>query len=133
LLANTHKRYIVNLPYHHRISANLAVANLDIEALGVTKMSNSSSSKRSAFAAHQLYPPHLRQLVEDTVKSFDDKWLLPPVEGEPFDSEKACLARLQAFAFSEDFAVVTTASKAKRVRFACIHHSSRTRNWRKLK
>ena len=80
MLANTHKRYIVDLPYHHRISANLAVANLDlavanldIEALGITKMSNSSSSEYPTFAAYQLCPPHLRQLVEDTVKSFNDK------------------------------------------------------------
>jgi hypothetical protein len=36
--------------------------------------------------AHQIRPPHLRQLAEDTVKSFDDKWLLPPVEGELFDA-----------------------------------------------
>ena len=122
MLANTHKWYITDLPCRHHISTDLAVANLDlavanldIEALGVAKMSNSSSSERPAFAAHQLCPPHLRQLVEDTVKSFDDKWLLPPVEGEPFNSEKACLTCLQAFAFSEGFAVVTTASKTKRV------------------
>src|SRR5436853_4890105 len=96
-------------------------------------MSSSSSSERPAFVAHQLCPPHLRQLVEDTVKSFDDKWLLPPVEGELFDSGKACLARLQAFAFSQGFAVVTTASNADRVRFACIHHGDNTKNWRRLK
>jgi len=73
LLVNTHKRYIINLPYHHRISANLAVANLNIEALSITKISKSSSPELSVFVAHQLYPPHLRKLIEDTVKSFDDK------------------------------------------------------------
>jgi hypothetical protein len=114
LLANTHKWYIIDLPCCHHVSTDLAVANLDlvianldlaianldIEDLGVAKMSRSSSPERPAFVAHQLCPPHLRRLVEDTVKSFDDKWLLPPVEGETFDTEKACLARLQVFAFS---------------------------------
>ena len=95
-------------------------------------MSNSFFSERPAFVAHQLCPPHLRQLVEDTVKSFDDKWLLPPVEGELFDSGKACLACLQGFALSQGFAVVTTASKAKRFRFACIYYGGKTKNWRKL-
>jgi hypothetical protein len=110
LLANTYKWYIIDLPCRHHISTDLAVANLDlavanldIEALGVAKMSRSSperSLERPAFVAYQLCPPHLRQLVEDTAKSFDDKWLLPPVKGELFDSGKAYLARLQAFAFS---------------------------------
>jgi hypothetical protein len=94
LLANTHKRYIVDLSHRYHISINLAVANLDIEVLSVAKMSNSFSSKRPAFAAYPLCPPHLRQLVEDTAKSFDDKWLLPPVKGEPFDSGNTCLVRL---------------------------------------
>ena len=133
MLANTHKRYKVDLPYRHRISANLTVANLDIEALGVAKMSKSSSPEPPVFVAHQLCPPHLRQLVEDTVKSFDDKWLLPPVEGERFDSGKTCLARLQGFALSQGFAVVTIASEAKRFRFTYIHYSGKTKNWRKLK
>jgi len=73
LLANTHKRYKVNLPYRYCISVNLTVANLDIEALGVAKMSKSSLPEFPVFVAHQLYPPYLRQLVEDTVKSFDNK------------------------------------------------------------
>jgi len=95
-------------------------------------MFKSSSHEPSVFIAHQLCPPHLRQLVEDTVKSFDDKWLLPPVEGELFDSGKACLACLQGFALSQGFAVVTTASKAKRFRFAYIYYGGKTKNWRKL-
>ena len=73
LLANTHKRYKVDLPYRHRISVNLTVANLDIEALSIIKISKSSSPKLPVFITHQLCPPYLRQLIKDTVKSFDDK------------------------------------------------------------
>src|SRR5436853_7194716 len=95
-------------------------------------MFKSSSHEPSVFIAHQLCPPHLRHLVEDTVKSFDDKWLLPPVEGELFDSGKACLACFQGFALSQGFAVVTTASKAKRSRFAYVYLAGTKKNWRKL-
>lgn len=94
--------------------------------------SRSASPERPVFVAHQLCPRHLRQLVEDTVQSFNNAWLLPPVEGELFDSGKACLARLHGFALSKGFAVVTTAPRAGRYRFACIRHRVNTKNWRKL-
>ena len=54
------------------------------------------------------------------------------MEGEVFDTAKGCLARLQAFAFSQGFAVVTTRSRKERSHFSCIHHGGETRNWRKL-
>jgi hypothetical protein len=95
-------------------------------------MSYSSSPQPTSFVAHPLCPPHLRQLVEDTVQSFDDAWLLPPQDGELFDSGKACLDRLQGFALSRGFAVVTTSSTAGRYRFGCIHRGKETKNWRKL-
>jgi hypothetical protein len=75
----------------------------------------------------------LRKLVEDAVESFDDAWLLSPIEGEIFESGKACLARLQGFALSRGFAVVTTNSRVGRFRFGCIHRGEETKNWRKLK
>jgi len=95
-------------------------------------MSHSSSPEPPSFIAHPLCPPHLRQLVEDTIQSFDDAWLLPPQNGELFDSGKACLDRLQGFALSRGFAVVTTSSTAGRYRFGCIHRGKETKNWRKL-
>ena len=55
------------------------------------------------------------------------------MEGERFDSGKTCLARLQGFALSQGFAVVTIALEVKRFRFAYIHHGGKTKNWRKLK
>ena len=55
------------------------------------------------------------------------------MEGETFDTAKGCLARLQAFAFSQGFAVVTTKSSKERSNFSCIHHGGDTKNWRKLK
>ena len=94
---------------------------------------NLSDPERPVFVAHQLCPPHLRSLVEDTVQAFDESWLCAPVEGEVFESGKACLARLQGFALSKGFAVVTTNSRAGRFRFGCIHHGKESKNWRKFK
>jgi hypothetical protein len=84
------------------------------------------------FAAHPLCPPHLRTIVEDAVEAFDSAWLLPPQQGEVFETAKECMRRLQAYALSKGFAVVTFSSTPKRARFTCIHHGSQPRNTRGL-
>src|ERR1700733_9857902 len=91
-----------------------------------------ASPSPSAFVAHPLCPPHLRTLVEDAVEACESAWLLPPQHGEIFETAKECLRRLQAYALSRGFAVVTLSSKPKRAQFACIHHGAETRNWRGL-
>jgi hypothetical protein len=96
-------------------------------------MSRSSSPEHAIFVIHQLCPPHLRQLVKDAVESFDNAWLLPPLEVELFNSRKAYLARLQDFALSRGFAVVTTNLRVGRFRFSYIHRGEEIKNWRKLK
>jgi hypothetical protein len=98
-------------------------------------MSRSASASPSppVFVAHPLCPPHLRTIVEDAVEAFDSAWLLPPQQGELFETAKECIRRLQAYALSRGFAVVTLTSGPKKARFACIHHSFEPRNWRGLK
>ena len=91
------------------------------------------SSERPVFVAHPLSPPYLRKTVEDAVEAFDNAWLLPPQQGEVFETAKACFRRLQAYALSHGFAVVTITSKKTRAQFANIHYSAVTKNWRKLK
>ena len=66
------------------------------------------------------------------MESFDSSWLLPPQKGEVFQTAKDCLRRLQGYALSRGFAVVTTTSKQSRAQFACIHHRTETKNWREL-
>jgi hypothetical protein len=95
-------------------------------------MSRSSSPERPVFVAHPLCPPHLRNGVEEAIESFDSSWLLPPHEGEVFQIAKDCLCRLQGYALSRGFAVVTTTSKKSRAQFSCIHHGIETKNWREL-
>jgi hypothetical protein len=41
------------------------------------------------FRLHNLRPAHLRNLVENTVQAFNYSRLLPPAEGEIFESDKA--------------------------------------------
>jgi len=84
------------------------------------------------FVAHPLCPPHLRQLVEDMVESFDNAWLLPPQDGEVFTTAKEYLARLRGFALSRGFAGVTRGSDKKRVRVLHVRHGEETKNWREL-
>jgi hypothetical protein len=95
-------------------------------------MSRSFSPERPVFVAHPLCPPHLRNTIEEAVESFDSSWLLPPQQGEVFQTAKDCLRRLQGYALSRGFAVVTTTSKKGRAQFACIHHGPETKNWRDL-
>jgi hypothetical protein len=92
----------------------------------------SSIPEPPVFVANPLCPPHLRKAVEDAVETFDSAWLLPPQSGEVFQTAKDCLRRLQGYALSRGFAVVTTTSKKNRAQFACIHHGAETKNWRGL-
>jgi hypothetical protein len=95
-------------------------------------MSRSFSPERPVFVAHPLCPPHLRNTVKEAVESFNSSWLLPPQKGEVFQTAKDCLRRLQGYALSRGFAVITITSKKSRAQFACIHHRTETKNWREL-
>jgi hypothetical protein len=62
---------------------------------------------------------------------------LNPLEGEPTASKEAALVRLQNWAFTKGFALVTASAKTKnerivRVHFNCVHHKKETRNTRKF-
>ena len=94
--------------------------------------SASASPPPPVFVAHPLCPPHLRSIVEDAIEAFDSAWLVPPQQGELFETAKEYIRRLQAYALSRGFAVVTLTSKPKRARFAYIHYGSEPRNWRGL-
>jgi hypothetical protein len=128
LLAYTHVWYLypsVLFP----CQSDLTVAHLSIESLAA-KMSD----ERPVFVAHPHCPPHLRRQVEDVAQSFDPNWLLPPEEGEIFECANECFHRLQAWAFTRGFAIVTTTSGNEKAcaQFCCVHHSEETKNWRKL-
>jgi hypothetical protein len=55
----------------------------------------------------------------------------PPRKGEIVQSKEAALQRLQDWAFTHGFALVTESSNAERVVYQCSHHKKKTRNSRK--
>ena len=57
--------------------------------------------------------PHLRVIVEDAVKAFDNAWLLPPQQGEVFETAKACLRRLPGCALSRGFALTLCINRTR--------------------
>jgi hypothetical protein len=57
--------------------------------------------------AFQNLPSYLREPFLRAVRVNPLEWLLPPNTDEVFDCSDACLARLQAFALGQGFAVVT--------------------------
>jgi hypothetical protein len=83
----------------------------------------------------QNLPSHHREPFLRAVRTNPLHWLLPPHTDDEFDSSEQCLARLQAFALGQGFAVVTgrvRRDRTARWQFRCIHHSSKTQNHRKL-
>ena len=83
----------------------------------------------------QNLPTHLREPFLRAARTYPLHWLLPPHTDDEFDSSEQCLARLQAFALEQGFAVVTgrvRRDRTPRWQFRCIHHSSKTQNHRKL-
>ena len=102
-------------------------SSIRVLSLGMTR----GKQLRQAHCTHKqfrlLSKAHLRSLVVDTVQAFNDSWLLPSAEGEVFESGKARLARLQGFALSRGFAIVTTASGAGRFRFGYIHNGNKSK------
>src|SRR5436305_747874 len=89
----------------------------------------------TALLTFQNLPIHLREAFLRAVRTNPLPWLLPPHTDDEFESSEQCLARLQAFALGQGFAVVTSRvyrEGTPRWQFRCIHHSSSTRNDRKL-
>ena len=80
------------------------------------------ANERPSFVTHTQCPAYLRKRVEDYADSLPQAWLLSPQAGEVFDQAQDCLARLQGYAFTRGFAVVTTTSKKGRAQFAYIYH-----------
>ena len=91
-----------------------------------------ASSSSSLFEVHPNCPEHLKKLVTEIVRFIKPSYLEEPVHGELFDTKEACLARLQGYALSKGFVVVTLQSKAIDAQFRCIYHAKQPRNTHKL-
>lgn len=62
-----------------------------------------------------------------------DDHLIPPYEGEPFTTAIDAKDRVQDYAFSQEFAIVThNYDKIRQIIvLECTQHRSHTKNWRK--
>jgi hypothetical protein len=79
----------------------------------------------------------LRVQLDAAVAALPPAHRLNPTENEPTDSRDAALARLQDWAFTKGFALVTESAKTHkgrvvRVYLECVHHKKETKNCRKF-
>ena len=77
--------------------------------------------------------PEIAVAIAEAVQALPQAHRSVPRKGESFETPKQALLRLQNWAFTQGFAVVTESRTRDRVRFHCIHHHKKTRNTRKTK
>jgi hypothetical protein len=75
--------------------------------------------------------PLLASQIQQAIKSLPPAHLIMPVTEESFATPDDALQRLQDWAFTQGFAVVTESRNKNRAIFHCIHHKKKTRNSRK--
>ena len=76
--------------------------------------------------------PLLAAQITLATKALPPAHLLTPAHGESFKTPEEAFRRLQDWAFTQGFAVVTESTRKGRVIFQCIHHRKKTRNSRKI-
>jgi hypothetical protein len=72
--------------------------------------------------------PLLASQLQLATSTLTPAHLLTPTTGESFSDHVSALRRLQDWAFTQGFAVVTESVRKGRVIFHCIHHRKTTRN-----
>jgi hypothetical protein len=122
---------------HHSPSAPGRPVSADVDDGGrLSESGRDSSSARPT--AKELKPtrpaaaPQIEVFVRETIDSFPTGWILEPVAGETFDTAQTATRRLQAYAFSCGFAVVSFSGTNERKRYKCVHHAKLPRNTRNL-
>jgi hypothetical protein len=90
-----------------------------------------------AETASDTVTPELVAQLAIAVAALPPAHCLDPVENEPSESREAAFIRLQDWAFTKGFALVTESAKTKnkqvvRVYLDCVHHKNETKNSRKL-
>ena len=75
--------------------------------------------------------PQLNSIIVRAIANIPHAYREPPQAGDVIPRDQA-LERLQAYAFTQGYALVTESSANNRLRLACIHHRASTRNTRRL-
>jgi hypothetical protein len=83
--------------------------------------------------AHPSLAPGIRNRLIEAVRRVPEAWLLPPQEGEVFDTAEEGQQRVLDYSLAAGFqSVGGQGSRAGRKNIWCIHHGDETRNDRKL-
>ena len=89
----------------------------------------------AAWVPHPALDRSLVPAVQKFIDTIPPAHLEPPRDGEQFEVPEEAVERLQNYAFSQGFVVVTGScgsSGNPRKYYRCIHHSTETKNYRKL-
>jgi hypothetical protein len=82
---------------------------------------------------HPNLVPGTRQRVIDAVGLLPRAWLVPPMEGEVFNSAQDAEARVLGYSLAAGFQIVTGQGSTRiRRNFQCKHHGEKPQNNRKL-
>jgi len=85
-----------------------------------------------AWQPHPNLNPSLILVVQRAIDRIPPAHLEPSAEGELFDISSEAYERLQNYAFSQRFQIVTESCEKDRRNYSCIHHKADIKNYRKL-
>jgi hypothetical protein len=74
----------------------------------------------------------LRREIDTTIEAIPEASRVAPQAGSIVSDPNSAFAHLQDWDFTHEYAFVISSSTDIRARFLCIHHTEKTRNFRKL-
>jgi hypothetical protein len=97
----------------------------------MTSIPISQMGLASELTAASTMTPLLAAQIAQATRALPQAHLITPANNESFATPKDALQRLQDWAFTQGFAVVTESTRKGRTIFQCIHHRKKTKNCRK--
>lgn len=105
---------------------------MDYAGTTPTPSRSASPSASVTWIPHPQLPEDQVPRIQRAIDRIPNAHLLPPQRDEVFDTPDDSIIRLQDYAFSQGFAVITSTCGQGRKNYNCIHHADKTRNYRKL-
>ena len=107
--------------------------NISLEVKSDAVFSYVEGDEVISWRPHPELPDGIRNPLIDAVGCLPRKWLMPPKNGEVFDTFLAGQERVLGYSLAAGFQIVGGQGSTKvRKNIWCIHHGERTRNNRKL-
>ena len=102
----------------------------DLAAATVSPPTSSVAVANPTWVPHPYLDEDLHPILQRAINRIPPSHLLPPSKNEIFYTPDEAWTRLQDYAFSQGFAIVTAqCGKADpRKTYKCIHHSADTKN-----